>query len=126
MWDTILLGYDGSEHSKRALRKAEKIALQNDSNLVVVNVYREPVTKSFSLGLLEEVKKNVSKNVKLETISARSTDVDDELINIAKEYEAGLIVVGSRGMGEVKSLLLGSVSHAIANNSPVDVLIIRT
>lgn len=125
MWKTILVGYDGSEHSKKALRKAEKIAIQNGSNLVVVNVYRELVTKSYSLSLLEEARKFLSEQISLETISARNTDVDDELTAIAREHEADLMVVGSRGMGEAASLLLGSVSHGVANNSPVDVLIVR-
>lgn len=125
MWKTILVGYDGSEHSKKALKKAENIAIQNNSDLIVVNVYRELVTRSFSIDLLEEVKKVVSDQINLETISARNTDVDDEIIEIAKNRGADLIVVGSRGMGEAASLLLGSVSHEIANNSHVDALIVR-
>jgi nucleotide-binding universal stress UspA family protein len=125
MWKTILVGYDGSDYSKKALGKAEKIALQYDSKLIIVNVYRELVTKSFSLSLLEEAKKLLSNEVNVETISARNTDVDNELIEIANKHEADLIIVGSRGMSEVASLLLGSVSHEIANNSPVDVLIVR-
>lgn len=125
MWKTILVGYDGSDYSKKALGKAEKIALQYDSKLIIVNVYREFVTKSFSLSLLEEAKKLLSNEVNVETISARNTDVDNELIEIVNKHEADLIIVGSRGMSEVASLLLGSVSHEIANNSPVDVLIVR-
>jgi nucleotide-binding universal stress UspA family protein len=126
MWKTTLVGYDGSDHSKKALKKAEKVALQNNSKVVVVNVYRELVTKSYSLSLLEEAKKLFSEEINVETISARNTDVDDELLEIAEKHDAELIIVGSRGMGEAASLLLGSVSHEIANNSPVDVLITRT
>jgi len=125
MWKTIIVGYDGSEHSKKALRKAEKIALQNQSHLFIVNVYRERVTQSFSLDLLKEAEKNLSSEVNVETISSRNTDVDNELIEIAKKKNADLIIVGSSGLGEAKSLLLGSVSHAIATNATLDVLIVR-
>ncbi len=126
MWKIILVGYDGSDHSKKALEKADKVALQNNSKVIVANVYRELVTKSYSLTLLEEAKKYFSEEINVETISARNTDVDDELLGIAEKRDAELIIVGSRGMGEAASLLLGSVSHEIANNSPVDVLITRT
>lgn len=125
MWKKILVGYDGSEYSKKALKKAGKLAFQSNSKLLIANVYREIVTESFSLRLLEDAKKSISENIAVETISARNTDVDDELIEISKKNSVDLMVVGSRGMGEVKSLLLGSVSHEVATNAPVDVLIIR-
>lgn len=125
MWKKILLGYDGSEHSKKALLKAEKVAIENDALLIIANVYRELITSAFSQSLLEEAKSSVSNQVMTETVSSRNTNVGDELIEIAKRYDVDLIVVGSRGMGELRSLLLGSVSHAIANNAHVDVLIIK-
>jgi len=125
MWKRILVGYDGSEHSKKAVEKSEKIALQNNSDLIIVNIYRELVTKSYSISILEQVKENISEEVNVETIAARSTDVDEELIEIAEKKKSDLIVVGSRGMGEAKALLLGSVSHSIATNAPTDVLIVR-
>ena len=125
MWKIVLLGYDGSEHSEQALVKAEEIALQNNSKLIIANVYRELVTRSFSINLLEEVKSKVSEKVQVETVSARNTDVDNELIEIAEKNEAELIIVGSRGLGEGRAIILGSVSHEIATSAPTDVLIVR-
>ena len=123
MWKTILVGYDGSEHSKDALSKAEKIAEQGNSKILIVNVYREMITKSFSQGLLEEAEETLAPELEVEKVSARNTDVVEELLEIAEVEGADLVVVGSRGMGEAASVLLGSVSHGVATGSEVDVLI---
>jgi nucleotide-binding universal stress UspA family protein len=125
MWKKILVGYDGSRFAKKAVEKSEKIALNNNSELIIVNVYRELVTKSYSISLLEQVKENISEELKVKTVAARSTDVDEELIEIADEKKANLIVVGSRGRSEAGAVLLGSVSHSIATSAPIDVLIVR-
>ena len=120
-----MVGFDGSEHSKKALKKAEKIATQNQSHLIIVNVYRELVTRQFSIEMLEKAKKTISDTVSAEITSSRNTNVDNELVEIAEKNGVDLIIVGSRGMGEAASLLLGSVSHEVAINAPVDVLIVR-
>jgi nucleotide-binding universal stress UspA family protein len=48
-----------------------------------------------------------------------------QLLRAVKANRADLIVVGARGVGRVERFLLGSVAHAVANHSPVSVLIVQ-
>jgi nucleotide-binding universal stress UspA family protein len=49
----------------------------------------------------------------------------DEILDLAGEIGAGLILVGSRGLGPVKSLLLGSVSEGVVHHATCPVLVTR-
>jgi nucleotide-binding universal stress UspA family protein len=52
-------------------------------------------------------------------------DPVDELIRAARYQDAELIVVGSRGLGAIAGALLGSVSKALVQHSPVPVLVVK-
>src|SRR3990172_8627871 len=49
----------------------------------------------------------------------------DALVAHAVGVNADLLVVGSRGRGDLASLLLGSTSHRVVNHAPCDVLVVR-
>ena len=55
----------------------------------------------------------------------RTGDPATQIIEAAKAAKADVIVVGSRGYGEIASLLLGSVSHKLVNASPVSVYVVK-
>ena len=48
-----------------------------------------------------------------------------EIVNLAEEIEAGLVVLGSRGQGGVKRALLGSVSYSVIRHAHCPVLVVR-
>jgi nucleotide-binding universal stress UspA family protein len=58
-------------------------------------------------------------------VHAPKGDAADSLIHTAKEQNAGLIVLGSRGMRGARRLL-GSVPNKVSHNAPCDVLIVQT
>jgi nucleotide-binding universal stress UspA family protein len=50
--------------------------------------------------------------------------IGDALIEVAMSHQAGLIVVGTRGRSNVKSMLLGSVAHEVVCKSTLPVLVV--
>ena len=50
---------------------------------------------------------------------------DEEIVSLADEIGAGLIVVGSRGLGDIRRALMGSVSDSVVRHAPCPVLVVR-
>ncbi|MFO0579955.1 MAG: universal stress protein [Polyangia bacterium] len=50
----------------------------------------------------------------------------DEIVRIAKEWAADLIVIGSHGRSGIARVLLGSVAEAVTRHAPCPVLVVRT
>jgi nucleotide-binding universal stress UspA family protein len=63
------------------------------------------------------------------SVPVRRVDLEgypsDTLVAYAREVDAAMLVVGSRGRGDLASLVLGSTSHRIAHDAHCDVLIAR-
>lgn len=142
----IVVGVDGSPVAVSVLQAAVAEARLRRAKLHVVHAVWVPATWADGLTFMpgnivdiayetaEAVKKSVwaRVNAALEGTDVEWVQVDrtgyppDEVVDYAKSIEAGLIVIGSRGFGDLKSLLLGSTSHRISHLSPCDVLIIKT
>ena len=70
---------------------------------------------------------NVARGIGVENVSARLEmgDCAETVLETAAEINASLIVVGSRGFGRLKGMLLGSVSKKVAQDAHCSVLIVR-
>ena len=131
----ILLAYDGSEHSTKALEKASSMAVEDDE---IVVFYVMPAV------LMEEFKDldpAVSKarahevvNEAVGTLKARGKrvmgvihegDVAEEIINFASELKCSIIIIGSKGMSKIGRFSLGSVAEKVARHADRPVLIVR-
>ena len=61
----------------------------------------------------------------IETLGNPIGDVADALMHVARVHDAELIVVGTRGLGMRKRLVVGSVSTKLVREAPCDVLVVR-
>jgi len=142
----ILVAFDGSVDSQKAVGLACSLALKFGSGLTVVHVFSSPsIGYGASSGMpipdykmLEDAKKAAAKEVlskglqlaaqegveaKGELIEAPS--VVEGLVEFAANNKADLIVTGTRGMTGFKKLILGSVSSGLVNHAHCPVLIAR-
>lgn len=60
-----------------------------------------------------------------ETQTARSGQVAGQIVEVARRREADLIVMGSRGLSDIGSLVVGSVTHAVLQRAECPVLVVR-
>ena len=133
MWcKKILVAYDGSAPSHRALEVMREIAAQNPAvEVVLVHVMRLFSSGSAAAGMddamairqeLEAIAADMVNPTEVKVL--KGTSPADLIVNCAKEEGCDLIIMGSRGQGGVKGFL-GSVSYAVTKESPVTVLIAK-
>ena len=151
----ILVAYDGSSYSVKALDVAAKLASKLNASITLF--YVEPQTGRgsqpvptigtaspssleqaysavegtgigdrpaiYKLSDAESKLKKMSVNYDMET--RRGSDPASEILKMAKEGKYDFIALGSRGFGEVRALVLGSVSHRVASEAEATVLIAK-
>ena len=127
-----VVGYDGSEHSRKAVMFLLKI-LKKEDEVHLVTVVKEPPRspeqkiieeRSKAEEMQKEIQKDLSDfSVKLNILE--SLDVPDAVIQYCEKVNCDVIVTGSRGLTGLKKIVMGSVSEAILNKSHVPVLIIK-
>jgi nucleotide-binding universal stress UspA family protein len=124
----ILVGVDGSEHSKKALAEAIKIAEKFGAEVTVISVFYPAPTPSaheFSHRVLEDAKGVLEyEKVKYKLVSITSTNPSKAITDMARDGKFDLVVIGRRGVGAAHELVLGSVCNRVSCESPVNVLIV--
>jgi nucleotide-binding universal stress UspA family protein len=125
----ILVPVDGSDHSKRALQEAIKLARMTQGAITLVHITpsKHSVSQPANNGqsILDEGKKIVqTEGVPAETILLEGKVVED-IIRVAKEGAFDLIIIGARGLSKFEELVLGSVSHGVTEKAPCPVIVTR-
>jgi nucleotide-binding universal stress UspA family protein len=135
--DKILLATDGLENTTLAARAAVDLAQKGGAELHVIHVWQTVPSPHFDhvirSGLEDAGREALEEQVRwIEddggTVSGAHLwegQAVEAIIARAEEIGAGLVVVGSRGMGRLGRLVLGSVSTRLAHRSHCPVLIVR-
>lgn len=148
----ILVPVDGSDNSKRAARVAANIAKLASADVLIVNVVapsdyvemavsgatQDPAATLF-VGEYNERSENEGKRVvdaalaDVRSVGAKTSGrvvrlkkgVVESIIDTAAKEKADLIVIGTRGRGGFKRMLMGSVSSGVVTHAPCQVLVVR-
>jgi len=140
MFEKILLAVDGSEHGYHAARKAAELARTMSSKEFWIVVSYDPIPLYLgepnlqyaidnrlkdAQAVLKQAKEQVGNlpcEIHTEMIEG---DAAEAIINVANTRSADVIVMGSRGLGRLAGLLLGSTSQKVVAHAPCLVLIVR-
>lgn len=143
----MLIAYDGSDASKKAIEMVLKCADKDDEITLLTVVPAELSESSFTKMLLPTIDlssyvksgsfkekaleslKKISNEIQTEVakvnIVAESGDPADEILISAKKYDSEIIVLGYKGYGKEGRFLLGSVTDKVVRHATVSVLVVR-
>ncbi len=132
----ILLATDGSEEGRLATQAAGELASKTGSELHVVHVgetsvppfythTRAEVEQKARTVLDEQVKRLEDSETRIAGAHLRVGEPEKEIVLLAQELEAGLVVVGGRGKNPVKRYLVGDVAESVFRHAPCPVMVVR-
>ena len=143
----LLIAYDGSDASQKALDIATNCSTPDDEIVLLTVIPAALVESTFTNMLLptidltqvvqpgtfkEKAMENLSKVAKqLETkvnkvdVVVEAGDPADEILLIAKKYDTDIILIGFKGYGKEGRFLLGSVTDKVVRHASRSVLVVR-
>ena len=137
----ILVAVDGSDHADRAYEHAMKLATLAKSKVFVITVIHATHLTGVDKKVIQQIIKQMEVSAKIllnkysmdayskhrveiETILAHGYP-QDVIIDTAKQKDANLIILGSRGLSGMKEMFLGSVSLAVVRKASIPVLVTK-
>ena len=145
MFERILVAVDGSEGSKKALRLAANLQKTCGSELLILTVFRHHSLLEASMSMVrpddpESMDDSMRAYAKEVAEDAKAIAAEEgaervrafvkggqparTIVKFAEEHKADLIVVGSRGQGDMQGFLLGSVSHKVTSLASIPVMVV--
>jgi nucleotide-binding universal stress UspA family protein len=143
----LLIAYDGSDASRKAIDVAVQCSTKEDQIVMLTVIPAELIESTFTnmllptIDLSEVVKQGSFKEKAMETVSKVAKDLEckvakvevtveagdpaDEILLVAKKYDVDLIVLGYKGYGKEGRFLLGSVTDKVVRHASKSVLVVR-
>ena len=145
--DKILLATDGSPEAERAAGMAATLSgkLGLELHVVYVEPMPDPLSWPEYRVVAPELRKDIRERAedearakledesekiramggKIAGVHTRAGRPDAEIVHATEELDAGLVVLGSRGLGPVRRLVMGGVSDSVVHHSHGSVLVVR-
>ncbi|GAG15655.1 unnamed protein product [marine sediment metagenome] len=143
----MLVAYDGSDASKKAIDMCLKCSDDDDEVVLLTVIPAELSESSFTKMLLptidlssvvksgsfkdkameslSKIVKEIESGVKKVGIVVESGDPADEILMTAKKNQADIIIVGYKGYGKEGRFLLGSVTDKVVRHASISVIVVR-
>ena len=140
----ILVPWDGSGWGRRAIPHAMDIALANDSELIILYVFRPPGTEfadQISLagqdGQIQQLRNNVEQSltgianelrpqgIKVHTLILENTGVASAICDYVRDENVDLVVMSTHGRTGIARFLFGSVAAKVMEEVKVPVLMVH-
>jgi len=139
MFKNIVLAFDGSEYSHKALQRANAIAERFEANLWLVHVFRYPTDllgytdyeklfakrKNAAQVVMDDARQKLGRTTITVKEELQEGNETESILKVAENCKADLIVMGTRGLGAVKGLLVGSVSRKVIHYAECPVMVVH-
>ncbi|MGM0212674.1 universal stress protein [Enterococcus sp. AZ109] len=135
----ILVAVDGSDPAKKAFEEAIEVARRNDGSLMILSV----VDYKYSVGdpaFINDALKFHMNNAEIEIDTLISSTEElpiryetmiisgspkRKIIEVAKEQEVDLIMIGSTGVGAIEQAIIGSTTSYVVNHANCNVMVVK-
>lgn len=146
MFKSLLVAVDGSEHAKKALRVACELVKNGDAKLHILHIperLAHETTLVWGIGAvpleaspedIEKAGKQVIEKAKANAQELGATQIETHLgqgepartiLSEAEKLGVDAIVLGSRGLGDLAGLIMGSTSHKVTHGAKCTVITVR-
>jgi len=134
---SVVVGIDDSAVARHVLARAKEQARWRNAELHVVHIFHLPMVYTEAAINWDEVAEAqrsavwaaVAEDFEIEDVKIERVDLEgyppDVLVDYAAQVDAELLVVGTRGRGEIASLILGSTSQRVIHLAACDVLVVK-
>jgi nucleotide-binding universal stress UspA family protein len=138
MYSAIVVGTNGTETAAKAVAHAAALAQANQASLhIVASLPPKTVAAGAVAGVIIDSREDVeailaeaAAGVEHEGLTVKTHALQMEpaqaIVDVAKQVDADLVVVGDKGMKGAKRFVLGSVPNSVAHSAPCTVLIVKT